>query len=63
MHLAIIEILKQERSLVIVEQLNFVASMANRIEGMSFAEIANTGKLTVPDDPEHCRAVIDLWIS
>lgn len=63
MHLAIVEILKQERSPVIVEQLNFVASMADRIEGMSFAEIANTGKLTVPDDPEHCRAVIDLWIS
>ena len=63
MHHAIVEILKQEGSPVIAEQLDFVASMADRIEGMSFAEITNTGKLTVPDDPEHCKAVIDLWIS
>lgn len=63
MHLALVEILKQENSPVIAEQLGFVASMADRIEGMSFAEIINTGKLTIPDDPEHCKAVIDLWIS
>ena len=63
MHYAVVEILKQESSPVIADQLNFVASMAERIEGMSFAEIVNTGKLTVPDAPEHCKAVIDLWIS
>ena len=63
MHLAIMEILRQEGSSVIAEQINFVASMADRIEGMSFADILDTGKLTVPDAPEHCKAVIDLWIS